>query len=45
MIKRFASDEGLLKTLDVVTIRVQGKGRDLSIYVEALCVPYILQEF
>ena len=41
VIKRFATDEGLVKTLDVVQICIKGKTRNVNIYLEALCMPHI----
>ena len=41
IIKRFASDEGALKTLDVVQICVKGSSPNVLIYMEALVVPHI----
>ena len=38
--KRFASDEGILRTLDVVHICVRGKTKPVNIYIEALCLPF-----
>ena len=41
IIKRFASDEGLVKNLDVVQICIKGKTCKINIYIEALCIPHI----
>ena len=41
IIERFASDEGLVKTLDVVQLCVPAKNGKYSIYVEALCMPHL----
>ena len=41
MIKRFASDEAMLETVDVVQLCAQAKTKNVNIYMEALCVPYI----
>ena len=41
LIKGFACDEGMLKTLDVVQVCIRGKTKNINIYIEALCVPYI----
>ena len=41
VMKRFASDEGVLKTLDVVQLCVRGKIKNVNVYIEALCVPFL----
>ena len=41
IIKRFASEEGVLKTLDIVTVCCHGKIKDVKVYLQALCVPFI----
>ena len=41
IIKRFASDEGLIKTLDVVRVCLKGRDPKNNIYMEALCIPFI----
>ena len=41
MIKRFGSDEGVLKTLDVVNICCHSNEDGIKIYLQALCVPLI----
>ncbi|XP_065658112.1 uncharacterized protein LOC136082626 [Hydra vulgaris] len=41
IIKRFASDEGLIKTLDVVRVCLKGRDPKNNIYIEALCIPFI----
>ncbi|XP_065652958.1 uncharacterized protein LOC136080271 [Hydra vulgaris] len=41
IIKRFASDEGLIKTLDVVCVCLKGRDPKNNIYMEALCIPFI----
>ena len=41
VMKRFASDEGVLKTLDVVQLCVKGNSKNVNIYVEALCIPFL----
>jgi len=41
LIKRFASDEGILKLLDVVQVCVKGKTKNINTYIEALCVPLV----
>ena len=41
LLKRFASDEGVLKELDVVQICVKGKLKTINSYIEALCIPSI----
>ena len=39
--KRFASDEGVLKILDVFQICARGKTKNVSVYIEALCIPFL----
>ena len=39
LMKRFASDEGVLKVLDVVQICVRGKTKTVNVYIEDLCIP------
>ena len=39
--KQFASDEGILRTLDVVHICVRGKTKPVNIYIKALCLPFL----
>ena len=41
LLKCFASDEGVLKELDVVQICVKGKLKTRNTYIEALCIPFI----
>ncbi|XP_065665735.1 uncharacterized protein LOC136087157 [Hydra vulgaris] len=41
IIKRFALDEGLIKTLDVVRVCLKGRDPKNNIYMEALCIPFI----
>ena len=41
LLKRFASDEGVLIELDVVQICVKGKLKTINTYIEALCIPFI----
>ncbi|XP_065639882.1 uncharacterized protein LOC124815319 [Hydra vulgaris] len=41
LMKRFASDQGVLKTVDVVHICVRGKTKSGYIYIEALCLPFL----
>ena len=36
LMKRFASDEGVLKVLDVVQICVRGRTKTVNVYIEAL---------
>ena len=38
---RFASDEEVLKELDVVQICVKGKSKRINTYIKALCSPFI----
>ena len=39
--RRFASDESVLKILDVVPICVRGKTKNVNVYIEALCIPFL----
>ncbi|XP_065666338.1 uncharacterized protein LOC136087466 [Hydra vulgaris] len=41
IMKRFASDESLIKTLDVVRVCLKSRDRKNNIYMEALCIPFI----
>ena len=41
LLKRFASDEGVLKELDVVQICLKGKLKAINTYIEALSIPFI----
>ena len=41
IIQRFASDKGLAKNLDVTQLCIPEKDGKFSIYIEALCIPYI----
>ena len=41
LLKLFASDEGILKELDIVQICVKGKLKTMNTYIEALCIPFI----
>ena len=41
LLKRFASDERVLKELDVVQICVKGKLKAINTYIEAICIPFI----
>ena len=41
VLKRFASDDRVLKTLDVVQICVKGQTRAINVYIDALCIPFI----
>ena len=39
--KRFASDEGVLKILDVVQICARGKTKNVNVFIETLCIPLL----
>ena len=41
LLKRFTSDEGVLKELDVVQICVKEKLKTINTYIEAFCIPFI----
>ena len=41
IIKKFASEEGVMQTLDVVAVCCHGKLRDVKVYLQALVVPII----
>ena len=41
LMKRFASDESILKVLDVFPICVRGKIKNVNVYIEALCIPLL----
>ena len=41
LMKRFASNEGVLKVLDVLQICVRGKTKTVNVYIEALCIPLL----
>ena len=41
LMKRFASDEGVLKVLDVVQICVRMKRKTVNVFIEALCIPLL----
>ena len=41
LLKRFASDKGDLKELDVVQTSVKGKLKTINTYIETLCIPFI----
>ena len=41
LIKGFACDKGMLKTLDVVQVCIRGKTKNINIYIEALCVVHL----
>ena len=39
--KKFASDKGVLKVLNVVQICGRGKAKYVNVYIEALCIPLL----
>ena len=41
LMKRFASDKGVLKVLDVVQICVRGKTKTVNVYIEALSFAFM----
>ena len=41
LMKRFASDEGVLKILDVVQICARGKTKNVNVFIETLCIPLL----
>ena len=41
LMKKFASDKGVLKVLDVVQICGRGKAKYVNVYIEALCIPLL----
>ena len=41
LIERFATEEGVLKEIDVVQICVKSKTKSKNVYIEALGIPFL----